>query len=81
MLRSAGAGWTALSTARYPGTLEVLANSDQLGVFVAATSAGGGVVFRAALLAAGFGLAAAIAGFILIRRRVRARAVALGCRL
>jgi hypothetical protein len=35
MLRSAGAGWMALSTTRYPGTLVVLANSDQLAVFVA----------------------------------------------
>jgi len=40
VLHSAGAGWAVLRATRYPGTLQVLANSDELGVFAAATPGG-----------------------------------------
>ena len=73
VLRSSGTGWAALSTIRYPGSLEVLATSDQLGVFVAATASGGRAVRWVPYLPAAAGLAAAIAGALLIRRRGQLR--------
>ncbi len=39
MLRHQGSGWVTLPVTRYDGSQQVLANSDGLGVFVAATGA------------------------------------------
>ena len=69
MLRSSDSGWTALSTTRYLGSLQVLANSDQLGVFVAAAPYGALIITWVPYLAAMIGLAAAVTVFLLIRRR------------
>jgi len=39
VLRSSGAEWTGLPTNRFDGSQQVLANSDQLGIFIAASGA------------------------------------------
>lgn len=71
VLRSAGAGWEVLPATRYPGTMQILANSDRLGVFVPATTAGRAIPAWMPYLVAAAGLAAAFAGFLLLRRRGR----------
>jgi hypothetical protein len=69
VLRSAGNAWDVLSATRYPGTLQVLANSDRLGVFGAARPSEGATVgpvvyVAAAVVTGGF-------GWLLYRRRRR----------
>jgi hypothetical protein len=43
MLQFQDGGWVALRTIRFDGSQQLLANTDRLGIFVPATSSGGGV--------------------------------------
>jgi hypothetical protein len=72
VLRSAGRGWDILPATRYPGTLQVRANSDALGVFAAAAPAASGNGWVVYAAAAG-GIAIVGLGWFLYRRRRRPR--------
>jgi len=72
MLRSLGGGWTALPTARVEDTLQLLANTDRLGTFVAAAPeamTARQLAVWAAYLVAAIGLALAVAGTLARHRR------------
>ncbi len=67
LMRSSGLTWTSLPTNRVEATLQVFAMSDQLGVFVAATSSpysGSGTLYRLVTLAA-----VAVVAVLLVRMR------------
>lgn len=69
LLRSAGHGWTRLDSRRVTESLQTFAQSDQLGVFVAAAALGATSNLWAAYAAAAAGVIAAVAAFLLARRR------------
>jgi len=71
LLRWNGGRWTMLDTKRVQAALQIFAASDQLGVFVAARSIGGGTPVLL-LYAGAAGVAVLIAAIIALRLRRRA---------
>jgi hypothetical protein len=72
LLRSTGTGWTPLEAHVVPGSLQIFASTDQLGVFIAAAPEGATGISWIAAVAVGAaiaGLLAALIAFAAGRRR------------
>ncbi len=80
LLRSTNTGWQPLDSRRVEEALQIFAQSDRLGAFVAAGPAAAASSSWAAYAAAAAGIIAAVTAFALAGRRGRARRIASGHR-